>query len=235
MIEANSARVLELLTTTDRVLDIGGWALPFNRANYVLDIGDYDGRGMFGSQGPQEEHFTRETWIVRDLCDKTPYPFPDKYFDYVICSHTLEDIRDPVWVCSEINRIGKRGYIEVPSLLSELSRGVESRHYAGRNHHRWLIEIEGQTITFTFKYHHMHSDWGYHLPRKFYRTVEPSRHVQYLFWENAFEFSEQVLVTSDLVSDYLASRVGNYYSYPSYRAQLDILKRRVARLVRRST
>jgi ubiquinone/menaquinone biosynthesis C-methylase UbiE len=50
-------------------------------------------------QGPLPEGFTRDTWVQRDICDHEPWPFEDRQFDFVVCSHTLEDVRDPVWVC----------------------------------------------------------------------------------------------------------------------------------------
>jgi len=43
-----------------------------------------------------------------------------KEVDFVSCSHVLEDLRDPIRVCEEIVRVGKRGYIEVPSKTAEL-------------------------------------------------------------------------------------------------------------------
>ena len=43
----------------------------------------------------------------------------DGFFDFAICSHTLEDVCDPVWVCEELARVAKAGYIEVPSRLEE--------------------------------------------------------------------------------------------------------------------
>ena len=113
MYRLNVNRILAMLKPTDVVLDIGGWACPFNRANYVMDAGPFATRGYYrtvglpGSQGGDREHFTEGTWIQRDICSKEPYPFADKSLDFVICSHTLEDIRDPLWVCREMVRIGK--------------------------------------------------------------------------------------------------------------------------------
>ena len=85
--------------------------------------------------------FTKDSWIVRDICAKEPFPFRDKELDFVVCSHTLEDIRDPLWVCSEIIRIGKAGYIEVPSRLWETCRGMEPG-IAGLSHHRLCLHPE---------------------------------------------------------------------------------------------
>ena len=44
-----------------------------------------------------------------------PLPFPDGSFDFIYCRHTLEDIYDPMWVCREMGRVGRAGYIETPS------------------------------------------------------------------------------------------------------------------------
>jgi len=230
MLETSVKNILAAIKDQDVVLDIGGWARPFNRANYILDLSPFETRGMFGSQGPINEHFNSETWIVRDICDRAPYPFPDKFFDFVICSHTLEDIRDPIWVCSEIVRIGKRGYIEVPSLVSELAFGMENSHYAGRNHHRWLIEINENEIVFTFKYHHIHSNTWYHIPNRVYRRI--NQPVQYLLWENTFQYMEQVLVTNTFIDEFLSSRVKSYYSYPFYYETLELFRRKVGRILR---
>jgi hypothetical protein len=35
------------LQPSDVVLDIGGWAHPFNRANYVIDAAPYETRGYY--------------------------------------------------------------------------------------------------------------------------------------------------------------------------------------------
>ena len=135
MYAANSDLIMSQLPTSAVVLDIGAWAHPFNRANFVMDAEPYETRGHYNRTfakhdpipplGGTVEHFTKETWIQRDICEKTPYPFADKALDLVICSHTLEDIRDPLFVCSEMVRIAKAGYVEVPSRLWETCRGFE--------------------------------------------------------------------------------------------------------------
>ncbi|WP_426103636.1 class I SAM-dependent methyltransferase [Massilia sp. TSP1-1-2] len=49
-----------------------------------------------------------------------PYPFKEKQFDFIICSHVLEHLDDPVRVCAEFSRIAKAGYIEVPNYSADL-------------------------------------------------------------------------------------------------------------------
>ena len=93
----------------DSVLDVGGWADPLERADVVLDLMPYESRGLYERMGwiPERdrgpERFSSATWITRDLCDREPWPFEDAQFDFVVCAHTLEDVRDPLWVCASCN------------------------------------------------------------------------------------------------------------------------------------
>ena len=197
----NSDLIMSRLPMSATVLDIGGWAHPFNRANYVMDAESYETRGYynrtfakdnpFPALGGTVEHFTADTWIKRDICDKTPYPFADKAIDLVICSHTLEDIRDPLWVCSEMIRIAKAGYVEVPSRLWETCRGHQTG-IAGLSHHRWLIEIRDNALIFLQKFHLIHN-WQYSLPAATLREMSEKEKVSWLFWDGSFEFSELTL------------------------------------------
>jgi Methyltransferase domain len=196
LLERNVAALLERLSPSDVVLDVGGWACPFNRAQWVLDAQPYETRGFyrtFGgpqSQGGDRECFTRDTWIVRDICDHAPWPIADKQFDFAICSHTLEDLRDPLWVCHELARVAKAGYVEVPSRLFESTLGVERPGQAGLSHHRWLIEISDNHLKFMQKYHMIHADWRFHLPARFKKRLTPETSVSWLWWQDAFSCEE---------------------------------------------
>ena len=46
-------------------------------------------------------------------------PFKDKEFDFVIASHVLEHVNDPVLFLEELQRVAKSGYIEVPTKLED--------------------------------------------------------------------------------------------------------------------
>ena len=196
MFELNVSKIVDRLTPESLVLDVGGWACPFNRAQWVLDSEPYETRGYYRTfggkayQGGDKEWFSRETWVQRDICEHKPWPFADKQFDFVICSHTLEDLRDPLWVCSELIRVAKHGYIEVPSREWETCRGVEHPRLAGLSHHRWLIDIEANSIRFLQKYHLIHSEWRYSFSKSHLSRLPQEKAVQWLWWDDDFQFEE---------------------------------------------
>lgn len=234
MFDANVQVLLDSLSPTDVVLDIGGWASPFNRANYVMDAQPFETRGFYRTfggpafQGPAEEHFTKDTWICRDICDHDPYPFADKSVDLVLCSHTLEDIRDPVWVCREMNRIAKRGYIETPSRVAESCRGWEAPRLAGLSHHRWFVEIDGSRVVFSMKTHRIHTHWRLSLPHKYLEGLTPEERVTWLFWHDHLEAVEAPAIHGyPQVDANLEAFVASVRPYAPWRLSADRWRRRI--------
>ena len=226
MLFKNSQAVMDMLAPGDKVLDVGGWAHPFNRANFVMDREPFETRGYYNRTfaknnpfpplGGTVERFSKETWIERDICAREPYPFQDKELDFVVCSHTLEDIRDPLWVCSEMIRISKACYIEVPSRLSESCRGQEPE-ITGLSHHRWLIEIEAHNIRFFPKLHSIHRR-RCSLPRSFLRSLSEEQRVTWLFWKGSFCYSEASIDAHDL-----ERYVAEHHVYPFWLSKAEDL------------
>ncbi len=249
MHEPNVQRLLQIIQPGWKVLDIGGWACPFNRATHVMDAERFETRGYYAKigkpafQGPAQEHFTAATWIQRDICGREPYPFKDKELDFVTCSHTLEDIRDPLWVCSEMVRISRRGYVEIPSRLWETCRGTEHPRLAGLSHHRWLIEITGNHISFLPKYHMLHRSPRFNLPEAMLRTLTEEESITYLFWDGSFTFEERTIHGVDAMGGELTRFAAQYsgrYGGQALRAtwsdtldKLTFLSQRVGRVGRR--
>jgi hypothetical protein len=237
--QRNVDELLRRLSATDLVLDVGGWACPFNRAQWVLDAETYDTRGYyrtFGgapSQGGDQEWFSRDTWVQRDICGREPWPFADKQFDFVICSHTLEDIRDPLWVCAELMRVGKRGYIEVPSREWETCRGVEHPRLAGLSHHRWLVQIAGNEIEFLQKYHLIHSHWRFSFPASHLRRLPPEKSVQWLWWEGGFAVAERTIHGLENQRAALQEYVQRVRPHPAWKLRVDDWRQRGESLVGR--
>ena len=153
------------------VLDVGGGSSPFPRADYILDARPYpdENAGSFRQRRrPLTDvpvRYGPDTWIEWDVCDRRPWPFRDGQFDFAVCSHLLEDVRDPVWVCSELCRVAIAGYIETPSRALEQSLGVEHPLYCGYCHHRWLVTptADGLGLEFRYKPHSLHSLGAAHV------------------------------------------------------------------------
>ena len=197
MLPAGVRKQLDELPESALVLDVGGWADPDPRADYVLDIGSYETRYAYALQGqeiaPRTERFSKETWIERDICDPGPWPFADDQFDFVLCTHTLEDIRDPIGVCAELARVGRAGYIETPSAATEVTRGIESPLWCGWKHHRWLVWNEGTEVVFLGKPHHIHSPFWPSVPSP--KRLRPEARLPFSFsWQGSFSAREEILV-----------------------------------------
>jgi len=96
-------------------------------------------------------------YIELDI-DIDRFPFENKFFDFVYSRHTLEDIQNPDFCMSEIIRVSNSGYIETPSPLIEVTKGVDASsktlNYAGYIHHRYIVwsDIEKCEIYFLPKY-----------------------------------------------------------------------------------
>lgn len=210
MLESSVRAIEEQLAPDARVIDVGGWASPFPRADWVLDLMPYETRGLYGELRPDEERFTSETWVQRDICERVPWPFDDDAFDFAVCSHTLEDVRDPIWVCSELSRVAKAGYIEVPSRLEEQCMGVDGQWWAGWSHHRWLIDEVSGALRFVFKPHHLHVRGEAHFPATFQDSLDASDRVLCFWWTGAIPVREAVFIDEADVNDYLDAVVAEH-------------------------
>jgi hypothetical protein len=206
MLPESAARLDAELPDGALVLDVGGWGCPYRRADWVVDQMPYETRGLYGFDGAAPERTSSERWIQRDICDREPLPFADDFFDFVICSQTLEDLRDPVWVCHELCRVGKAGYIEVPSRLEEQTWGVHGP-WVGWSHHHWLADVADNHIDFVFKHHILHGKPEARFPRGFADQLTPSQRVQQLWWSGEFSFRERVLNGPDETDAYFESFV----------------------------
>jgi len=204
MLRESVELVARRLEPSDQLLDVGGWYAPFARADWVIDLMPHATRGP--SSAPGAERFTADTWVERDICDREPWPFADDQFDFAICSHTLEDVRDPVWVCAELNRVARAGYLEVPSRLQEQAWGVNGE-WVGWSHHRWLIDVGTDSLEFVFKPHVIHARPAYQLPAPLGSALNERERVQILFWDGGFGYRERIFYDHAEFDGYLSSLV----------------------------
>lgn len=106
-------------------------------------------------------------------------------FDFVICSHVLEDINNPKIACEMINKIGKAGFISMPSKYSEMcifeykNSGLP---YKGFHHHRWIYQIKNNVL---IGYPKMNC-YEY-VPFEFDRIKGYSTEIAFL-WKDQFDY-----------------------------------------------
>jgi SAM-dependent methyltransferase len=213
ILRSNLPRLRALALESARVLDVGGWYQPFNLATHVIDLGSYETRHSAAALDPEDaERFSAETWVTHDVC-LSPWPYPDKFFDFVFCSHLLEDVRDPLTVCRELVRVAKAGYIETPSRLREIfakDRFAALKLMAARvpeigfHHHRWFVEAEGTHLKFTAKTAALSERRDYYLTRADVgRKLSEAESGLGLFWTGEFSAEE---VFTDPRTEYPAYR-----------------------------
>jgi SAM-dependent methyltransferase len=94
----------------DLVLEVGAGGNPYFRSNVLVDA----------YEATSERHWvplTKDRPTVLAFVEKLP--FKDKQFDFVIASHVLEHSHHPEQFLSELQRVAKAGYIEVPDAFME--------------------------------------------------------------------------------------------------------------------
>ena len=147
----------------DLVLDLGSGEQPQPRADVLCDLLVEDNSQRAGGFP-----------IVIDrpfvVGDAYHLPFKNKSFDYVICSHLLEHVEDPLQLIKELVRVGKAGYLETPSPLSE--------RLFGWDFHLWFVKSKNGTLLFQKK------GKGIRLGGFFHKLIEKQIWFRRFFEEN---------------------------------------------------
>ena len=102
-------------------MDIGCGHSPNKFATTICDVQDL-------SSFYKDKNFVR-------LKDKK-LPFNDNQFDFVVASHVLEHVPDLDFFISELERVSKKGYIELPSKLED------NLVFENKKEHLWHMEFD---------------------------------------------------------------------------------------------
>jgi len=200
ILQRNFRRVCDQAGRSRRVLAVGAAHGLLHAATHVIDGGPCE-----AAAAPLDPHNPRRsipaTWTQADICG-TPWPYPDKYFDFSFCSHVLEDVRDPLAVLREISRVSRGGYIETPSRVREifvaasyprLAAWIGRKPAAGFPNHRWYVEnVQGQ-FRFLAKTAETVGSPDYVLTRReLGRDLTDEESGLGVFWSNRIEGRELV-------------------------------------------
>ena len=120
-----------------KVIDIGGgvtgWARPYT--DFLVDINTESTNNSISIDICQESDWSQLFELVEH----------NGKFYYCICTHTLEDIYNPIVALQNIPKIAKSGIITMPSARTELSH-IESSSWLGFIHHRWIYDVDGDNM-----------------------------------------------------------------------------------------
>lgn len=161
------------------VLEVGSGGNPYPRSNVLLDA----------YETTRERHWvplTTDRPTVLGFVENLP--FKDKSFDFVIASHVLEHSTDPEKFLSELQRVAKAGYIEVPDAFME-------RVNPYKDHRLEITLRDGKLIIFKKKNwvedQYLFDLYEHRVKRIMTAELMPNRpfdfHVRY-YWQDRIEY-----------------------------------------------
>jgi methionine biosynthesis protein MetW len=105
--------IADLIEKNTRVLDVGcadGVLMEFLKDNKNIDI-----RGLEISKNKVQKCIEKGLTVIEGNAEFDLKQFPDKSFDYVILSQTLQAFLNPELVINELLRVGKKAIVTIPN------------------------------------------------------------------------------------------------------------------------
>ena len=105
--------IADLIEKDTRVLDVGcadGTLMKFLKDNKNIDI-----RGLEISKDKVQECIAKGLTVIEGNAEKDLKQFPEKSFDYVVLSQTLQAFLNPEVVINELLRVGKKAIVTIPN------------------------------------------------------------------------------------------------------------------------
>ena len=105
--------IADLIEKDKRVLDVGcadGTLMKFLKDNKNINI-----RGLEISKDKVQKCIAKGLTVIEGNAEKDLIQFPDKSFDYVILSQTLQAFLNPELVINELLRVGKKAIVTIPN------------------------------------------------------------------------------------------------------------------------
>ena len=124
MIKRTSKKYIDNLlqnNTTWNILDIGCGYNANKFAQVICDTQDL-------SNHYKDKKFIRLT--------EKKLPFKNKEFDFVVASHVIEHVEDVDFFIKELERVSKKGYIELPSMLED------NLVFENKKDHLWHMDFD---------------------------------------------------------------------------------------------
>ncbi len=105
--------ISDLIEDNKKVLDVGcadGTLMKFLKENKNINV-----RGLEISKEKVQECIAKGLTVIEGNAEKDLKQFPDKSFDYVVLSQTLQAFLRPELVLDELLRVGKKAIVTIPN------------------------------------------------------------------------------------------------------------------------
>ena len=105
--------ISDLIEDNKKVLDVGcadGTLMQFLKENKNINV-----RGLEISKEKVQECIAKGLTVIEGNAEKDLKQFPDKSFDYVVLSQTLQAFLSPELVLDELLRVGKKAIVTIPN------------------------------------------------------------------------------------------------------------------------
>jgi SAM-dependent methyltransferase len=188
-----------------KILDLGcSFANYWKEANHFADIDDH------------QDNFSKLNLDYTKIEPNKKLPFKDKEFDYIILSHVLEHVPNLLEFKDELIRIGKSGYIELPTKLYDNVVFGSDEPLLG---HKWWFEFddENKLLKDTKKVAAIEKFMSVGTSWKFQEYFEDSFLLQF-YWKDNFEMVERQgfevrkkITFLQLIKKYLSKKLRSFF------------------------
>ena len=178
-----------------KVLDIGCGYGANKYATTICDILDLS------------DHYKDKTFIK---INEKKLPFKDKEFDFIIASHVAEHVEDISYFLNELARVGKKGYIEVPTKLED------NLVFENKKAHIWHLVFDdvNNKLNISKKIQYIEPILTVSTIKKFNDYFRESLIIE-LWWEDSIEFNivennpkiSEKISTLNLFKKYLSKKI----------------------------
>jgi len=152
-----------------KILDIGCGFNAHEAATVICDIQDLS-------------NYYKEKNFKQLIGNKLP--FKDKEFDFVVCSHVIEHVKNITLFIKELERISSKGYIELPTILED------NLVFENRKDHLWHMEFDDDynRLVISKKVQFLEPVLTVSSAKKFLKYFRQSLVIE-LLWEDKIDFT----------------------------------------------
>ena len=171
MIKRTSKKYVQTLLSENKqwqVLDIGCGYTANEYANTICDVQDL-------SSYYKDRNFIK--------LENNKLPFKDNQFDFVIASHVIEHVDNFELFIKELERVSKKGYIELPSKLED------NLVFENKKDHLWHMDFDDVNLKLIIskKIQILEPILTVSTIQKLRKNFESSLIIQ-LLWEDKIDF-----------------------------------------------